>query len=128
MLNGRKYAQILRIYIPRIVARLNIRSPIFQDDNAPGDRPNFAEEEKVNLGLRFLPWPPYSPDLNPIEGIWSYWKDRIRRRTPQSIDELKRIAFQEWREIPLNIIRSFIQCMNKRLNDVITNKGDNTKY
>ena len=31
-------------------------------------------------GVDFLDWPPYSPDMNPIEHIWDILGRRIRRR------------------------------------------------
>jgi len=44
-------------------------------------------------------WPPNSPDLNPIEGIWLYLKDRIRAREPRTLEELEQVAFEEWDQI-----------------------------
>lgn len=35
-------------------------------------------------------WPPYSPDLNPCDFyLWGYLKDRVYRRSPRTIPELK---------------------------------------
>ena len=97
-LNGDGYSKILEFAIPRVVTRLNIRAPILQEDNAPCHASKIAKDKKEALGLRTLQWPPYSPDLNPIEGLWSYWKDRVRRRLPQNLEHLKIIDIQEWQE------------------------------
>jgi len=122
-LNGDGYSKILEFAIPRVVTRLNIRAPILQEDNAPCHASKIAKDKKEALGLRTLQWPPYSPDLNPIEGLWSYWKDRVRRRLPQNLEHLKIIGIQEWARIPVTIIKPFIQ-----LAQVISSKGEHIKY
>ncbi len=85
-------------------------------------------EKKEELGLDLLEWPSYSPDLNPIEGIWSYWKARVRRRMPSSIAGLERVYDQEWSSIPPNVITSTICSMPRRLSAVIEAKGGHIKY
>lgn len=41
-----------------------------------------------NAGIRFLYLPPYSPDLNPIEKMWSKIKAILRKRKIRSADRL----------------------------------------
>ena len=40
--------------------------------------------------LKYLP--PYSPDLNPIENLWSQLKSHLRRLAPRTADELLQAA------------------------------------
>lgn len=127
-LNGEGYARILGDCIPDIIEKHNIRYPVFQEDNAPIHRSNIANRRKEELGLELLEWPPYSPDLSPIEGIWSYLKDRIRRRAVRRVQDLERIALEEWTKIPLTIIQSFIASMPDRLQAVKSARGGYTKY
>ncbi|UYV66514.1 hypothetical protein LAZ67_4001938 [Cordylochernes scorpioides] len=64
-----------------------VPNALYQQDNA---RPHTARISQQALqDLQMLPWPPYSPDLSPIEHVW----DIIRRRLhalpqPRSEDEL----------------------------------------
>ena len=54
----------------------------FQQDNAPIYKANdvmiWLENNKVNV---LGEWPPYSPDLSPIENIWLIIKLRMARNT-----------------------------------------------
>jgi len=42
--------------------------------------------EKIGAGLLYLP--PYSPDFNPIENMWSKVKNHLRSSAPRTFDEL----------------------------------------
>jgi transposase len=44
------------------------------------------------VGARLVYLPPYSPDFNPIEPMWSKIKQALRRQAPRSEDELLRAA------------------------------------
>ncbi len=55
---------------------------------------DFLQDEKVEQ----LPWPPYSPDLNPIEHGWDALDHAIRQREvqPTNLGELADAVTQEW--------------------------------
>lgn len=42
--------------------------------------------EAAGARLKYLP--PYSPDFNPIENLWSKVKSHLRRLAPRTADEL----------------------------------------
>lgn len=52
--------------------------------------------------LSVLPWPPYSPDLNIIENLWSVLELCIQncRLYPSNITQLSRYLEEEWHHIP----------------------------
>ncbi|KFM57473.1 Transposable element Tcb1 transposase, partial [Stegodyphus mimosarum] len=71
-------------------------------------------------GIQMLLWPPYSPDLSPIEHVW----DVIGRRLqilplPRSEDELRQMVEREWRSIPQDTIRTLIDSMPRRVSSCI---------
>ncbi|CAB4407058.1 unnamed protein product [Rhizophagus irregularis] len=47
-----------------------------------------------------IDWPSNSPDLNPIEILWSIVKHNVEKCMPQNIDELKQFMAEEWNKIP----------------------------
>jgi len=59
-----------------------------------------------NCGYKRLPWPPNSPDLNPIENAWALLKRALSKRfsreerRPHSAAELFQAAKEEWELIP----------------------------
>ena len=127
-LDGHGYGQILQLCIPEIIRLQNLRAPILQEDNARVHTSQAANQVKEELGLKALNWPSYSPDLNPIEGIWSYWKDRVRRRIPGNIDVLEQICREEWRRIPLTVIQAHVASMPCRLQAIVKARGGDIKY
>ena len=48
-----------------------------------------------NNGVDCIKIPPCSPDLNPIENLFSYWKKRVDDRHPRTITQLRKICSEE---------------------------------
>ena len=43
-----------------------------------------------------IDWPSRSPDLNPVENVWKIFKQNVRKKLPQTLDELEDVIHQEW--------------------------------
>ena len=81
------------------------------------------------FGVGLIPkseWPPNSPDLNPIENVWSILKERISEKNPLTKQQLIDVAQQEWDDIPQQQIQNIIKSLPSRLETVIRKKGDHT--
>ncbi|KFM73360.1 Transposable element Tc1 transposase, partial [Stegodyphus mimosarum] len=60
---------------------------LFMDDNARPHRANLVDEFLESEDIKRIPWPPNSPDLNPIENLWDYLGRAIARIHPPPRDD-----------------------------------------
>ena len=72
--------------------------------------------------------PPNSPDLNPMEDIWSYLDGEIKKRRIRSIAGLQRALTKAWSELPWRYVRKSTESMAARLREVIALGGERTQY
>ena len=63
--------------------------------------------------IELLPWPPQSPDLNPIEELWLIVESGLRKCKPEpsNIQELEKMVTEEWMSIPEETYQSLISSM-----------------
>ena len=58
---------------------------------------------------------PHSPDMNPIENVWSMWKARLRKifkgpdNRPHGRDEVIRVCKEVWEGLPWKKISKWIE-------------------
>ena len=103
----------------------------FQQDNAKGHASKFTKEVIAAARLRVIEWPPFSPDLSPIETIWDDMKDYIQEHYPRVHSSYKKLreAIQEaWESISHERIKELIRTMPQRCKDVIKADGMYTKW
>jgi hypothetical protein len=103
---------------------------IYQQDNASihvsARSMEFFDEQAVNV----LDWPSKSPDLNPIENLWSIMSRRVYANGKQfeRVPDLKAALFEAWEAIPIAMLESLISSMPRRSVEVIEKKGNKTHY
>jgi len=85
---------------------------------------------KLENGIVSLPWPPSSPDFNPIENVWRILKQRIkhRKRQPRTMAELKEAILEEWNRLNSKEWDQHIESMEKRMKEGRKRKGLQTRY
>ena len=73
-------------------------------------------------------WPGNSPDLNPIENLWSILKRQVRERDTSTIPKLEAAIYDAWRNIDKSILSNLASSIPKRLRMVVARKGYPIKY
>ena len=75
-------------------------------DNAPAHKAAITRDRLRAENMEPIIWAPYSPDLNPIETVWSKMKDFIDDRYPdlengreRRTEELRMITQETWDSI-----------------------------
>lgn len=79
---------------------------IWMEDNAPSHSAALTRNTLHKYLLQVLDWPPRSPNLNPIEHLWYYLKDKLGNDVFKSENELFERLKLEWQNIPAEIIRN----------------------
>ncbi len=96
---------------------------IFQQDLAPAHTAKSTKSWLNDHGVGVLDWPANSPDLNPIENLWSIVKRKMRNKRPKNADELKATVKETWASIPPQQCHKLITSMPCRIEAVIKEKG-----
>lgn len=115
---------------------LDVYMPIDDDefllvhDNAPIHTAKNVKKWLSERNIKTIEWPAYSPDLNPIENLWSRMEYLTRNRTPTSTENLWNIVRQAYEEISndKDYIQTLVRSMPKRLAEVLRVHGNVTKY
>lgn len=95
----------------------------FQQDNAPCHSATIGQEwfEEHDKELQVLPWPPNSPDLNPIEHLWDVLETQVQsmEASPCNINDLKDMLLTSWCQIPEVTFRGLVESMPQRVRAVL---------
>lgn len=103
---------------------------MFQQDNASIHTANSTWEWFLNNGVHVIPWPSVSPDLNPMENVWSLLVREIYANGKQyaTISELKASIISHWKNIAQNTLKSLVRSMPNRVFTLIRKSGAYTGY
>ena len=127
--NGEEYRNILAEFLNTNREALDDQGIWWlQDDNARPHRARIVREFKEAHGIRQLPWPAVSPDLNPIEHVWHRLKRGLRLRHIESLPQLRQAVVQEWAAIDNEFFETLILSMRNRIREVLNSNGGHTRY
>jgi transposase len=129
---------ILELYqrvLPTLLS--GVEGAVFQQDNASVHTAHIVRDWIADQDYEIMKWPPYSPDLSPIENLWSLLKAKIYelhpeiRGMPNNDDTLQFIigvAQIAWSMIDIAILENLAITMPHRVQQVIDNDGWYTSY
>ena len=103
---------------------------IYQQDNASAHKAKVCLKWLEDHGIEVMEWPPYSPNLNPIENLWDEPKRQLGTyETPPAgtLDLWERVQ-TEWDKIEPEYCRKLVDSMSKRMETILKNSGFPIKY
>jgi transposase len=105
---------------------------ILMQDGAPGHAASSTRQDLRDRGVKVILWPPYSPDLNPIETCWDWMKDYIEDKygleEKPSYEMLRSYVCEAWDVLPDTYLAQLLATMPARCEAVIAANGMHTKY
>ncbi|GFW78581.1 transposable element Tcb1 transposase [Trichonephila clavipes] len=128
-LNSQHY--ISEVLQPVVLPYLQgLATAIFQQDNERPRVTRIVQRFFVNHQIELLPWLDCSPDLSPIENMWSMVPQRLTHiahpvATP---DQLWQRVEASWSAVPQEHIQSLFDSMPRRVSAVISNNGGFSGY
>jgi transposase len=120
--------EILKCFIP---------GRVFMQDNASIHTAKKVQNWCEENAILQLDWPPYSPDMNPIEHVWARMKEWIVQHYPElskmgksqaAYDQLARTIEEAWDALDQEYINNLIRGMPRRVAALDLAKGWHTKY
>lgn len=134
-MNAAQYIEILEtVMLPSVRAVYGDENVLYVQDNSAVHSSRLVREWfERHPQFTLVAWPAKSPDLNPIENLWSdivrRWGDNLGGNQIRNVNELHLHSSNVWESYRYNAIcGNLVQSMHRRLQDTIDNNGLWTKY
>lgn len=123
------YQDIITDYL---LPSMNVLYPdgfVLKQDNASVHVSKSTRKFFEENGIEIMESPAMSPDLNPIENLWSIVKkDFALQQKTTSVSEWKEKVGMIWDQIPHELLETLIKSMPRRIAACIAASGGHTKY
>ena len=129
-MNSKQYTDMFTEHFLEDFFRITGNRAIFQQDNAPNHVSRYSKAFFNDKNVVLMDWPASSPDLNPIENLWSIiaWQVYGQGKQYDSKVSLTGAIVKSWSEIDDQTVKSLIGSMKNRCIKVIAVNGGKTKY
>ena len=128
-MTGATYKSILIKNLYESAKQLGIsKQLLLMHDNDSKHRSQIVLDWIHSNKIETLPWPPHSPDLNPIEHVWALMKCELQKTPAKNLKELKDKIVEISDSIDEKTTTPLVNSVQDRLNECIKKKGYPTKY
>lgn len=134
-INAEKFADFVREHFPEMFkAGNNSMGKLFLQDGDPSQNSRMALDAMDAIPCRLFKIPARSPDLNPIENVFHLVGKQLRQDamdkniTKETFDQFCYRIKKTLLNFSPAIISRTIESMNKRVNAIISSKGERIKY
>lgn len=126
-LDSDDYLKIIKKKMPQM-RQLYPRGYIWQQDGSGVHRAIIIKDFIQDKMPATIAWPPYSPDLSPIENIWGWLKAKVSKDMPKTVLKMKKSIRKHWNSIDQDFLRPYFQSLPRRMEMVIENEGGKINY
>ena len=129
-MNQQRYLDTLDSKLLPSIQQSGLSGEIYHlDDSATCHRTKKVLDWHQKNQIRKINWPGNSPDLNPIENLFSIMKYKLARRTIKTKQDLTEAIIRIWyHEIDHEVLKKLADSMPSRIEKVLKNKGLWSKY
>ena len=114
-MNNFSYNETLKFF-KEDIERLN-PNLYFQQDNAPCHKSNNSKKFIIENFQGFIEdWPANSPDLSPIEDLWSIVQSKLYEKKYLTLNEMKFALNDIWNRIPQALCERLCNSFDERIN------------
>ena len=115
-------------YAPRCPKRYRNRWTFLQDNDPKHKAKKSMQKLQELVGDRIVNHPANSPDLNPMEDIWSALNSKVQAAKVTTIQGLQKVLSETWSNLDWARIRASVDSMPARLQECLEKDGQRTRY
>src|ERR1700722_18470670 len=113
-MDGPYYVQILQDHLIRNARKQFGRRWRLQQDNDSKHQCRVAKQFLCKEVPEIIDWPSNSPDVNPVENLWSIIKRRVEKQKPKNLEELDKFLHDEWDKTDTVVLNHLVKSMKSR--------------
>ena len=125
---GKKLAEKALTYSNKCPKHLVGNWQFLQDNSAVHKAKKSMKFLSELVGNRIIDHPAKSPDLNPMEDMWSYLDWKVKNAKITTIRALKIVLQREWNDLPCTKIRKSVDSMERRTKECRDSGGNRLPY
>ena len=94
--------------VRKLAPKLGARDIVFMD-NVRFHKADCVRAAITKTGAKLVFLPPYSPEMNPIEEVWSFFKDLMRKAAARDVPNLVDALVRAMQAITSDLAKAFIK-------------------